>query len=245
MIRLHLAGLAGVVALAAACSLQDPTAATAKAVSRPAASPALRSLIGAKAWLNTSPPGPEDLRGKVVLVNFWTYSCINSLRPLPYLQAWAEKYKDRGLVVIGVHTPEFAFERDHANITRANTALGVTYPVVVDSDYRVWRAFGNQAWPGFYFLDGDGRVRRRILGEGDYANSERVLQQLLSEATGKPVTDPIQPVAGAGPQMAADFDHLRSPETYLGHAQATGFVSPGGFKRDAPSTYTTGTALDL
>ena len=160
-----------------------------------------RALLGAGPWLNTPPLGAKDLRGKVVLVNFWTYTCINSLRPLPYVRAWAAKYKDRGLVVIGVHTPEFGFERDIGNVRRAVGELGVSYPVVLDSDYAIWRAFDNQAWPAFYFIGADGRVRRQILGEGGYDQSERLLQTLLAEARGAPVVDAIVPVFGEAALM--------------------------------------------
>jgi thiol-disulfide isomerase/thioredoxin len=196
-----------------------------------------RSLLVASPWVNTPPLRAEDLRGKVVLVNFWTYSCINSLRPLPYVRAWASKYKDRGLVVIGVHTPEFGFEKDLANVRHAVAELGVTYPVVLDSDYATWNAFGNNAWPAFYFIGADGRVHRRLLGEGGYDQSERLLQKLLAEAQGAAVTDKIVPVAGQGSQAAPDWQHLGSEETYVGYAKAEGFASKGGFARDQARLY--------
>ncbi|HLZ84354.1 MAG TPA: redoxin family protein, partial [Caulobacteraceae bacterium] len=204
----------------------------------------LRSLGRGGPWLNGPPLGPEDLRGKVVLVNFWTYSCINSLRPLPYVRAWAAKYRDRGLVVIGVHTPEFAFEKDLANVRRAVAGLGVGYPVVLDSDFAIWRAFDNQAWPAFYFIGADGRVRGRRLGEEGYDQSERLIQKLLTEAHGKPVTDAIVPVAGSGPQAAPDRRDLSSEETYVGFAKATGFASDGGLKLDAARLYQAPRRLD-
>jgi thiol-disulfide isomerase/thioredoxin len=202
-----------------------------------AASYPKRELHGAKPWLNTAPLRAEDLKGKVVLVNFWTYSCINSLRPLPYVRAWAEKYKDRGLVVIGVHTPEFGFEKDLANVRTANAALGVDYPVVLDSDYAIWNAFGNQAWPGFYFIGADGRVRRQKLGEGDYDESERLIQKLLAEARRSPVSDSIAPIPGSGPQAAPDWEHIASPETYVGHDKARGFVSTPAIRKDHAVLY--------
>jgi thiol-disulfide isomerase/thioredoxin len=211
----------------------------------PALSRPQRSLLGARQWLNTQPLRAEDIRGKVVLVNFWTYSCINSLRALPYVRAWAEKYKDRGLVVIGVHTPEFAFEKDVANVRQASASLGVFYPVAIDSDYGIWRAFNNQAWPAFYFIGADGLVRHHVLGEGDYDQSERLIQQLLSEAKGAPVASDIVAVTGDGPQAAADERDLRSPETYIGYAQARNFASPDGVREDAPSLYRTVSALPL
>ena len=195
------------------------------------------SLLAGKEWLNTPRLRPQDLRGKVVLVNFWTYSCINSLRPLPYVREWARKYKDRGLVVVGVHTPEFGFEKDLTNVRRAVGDLGVGYPVVLDSDYATWRAYANEAWPAFYFIDAKGRVRDRKLGESGYEESERLLQKLLAEANGAPVTDPIVPIAGTGSQAAPDWANLDSGETYVGYAKATGFRSEGGLVRDKPRLY--------
>jgi len=203
------------------------------------------SLLGARQWLNTQALRAEDIRGKVVLVNFWTYSCINSLRALPYVRSWAEKYKDRGLVVVGVHTPEFGFEKDIANVSQATASLGVVYPVPLDSDYRIWRAFNNEAWPAFYFIGADGRVRHRMLGEGDYDKSERLIQQLLSEATGSPVTGDIVAISGKGAEAPADEPDLRTPETYVGHNQAANFASPGGVREDTPSLYRTVSALPL
>ncbi len=188
----------------------------AQAASEPALSAVQLSLLGARQWLNTQPLSAADLRGKVILVNFWTYSCINSLRALPYVRAWAEKYKDRGLVVIGVHTPEFAFEKDIANVRQATASLGVAYPVGTDSDYGIWRAFHNEAWPAFYFIGADGRVRHRMLGEGDYDKSERLIQQLLAEATGSPLAGDIVAISGKGVEAPADERDLRSPETYVG-----------------------------
>ncbi len=198
---------------------------------------ALGALRGKGPWLNSPPLRAENLHGKVVLVNFWTYSCINSLRPLPYVRAWASKYKNRGLVVIGVHTPEFGFEKDVANVRRALGELGVGYPVVLDSDYAIWRAFDNQAWPAFYFIGADGRVRGRVLGEGRYDESERLIQKLLSEAGGARVSDAVVPVVGTGPQAAPDWRDLGSEETYVGFAKAAGFASGGGLRADRPSLY--------
>lgn len=245
MIRVVLAWVAGVIALATAFIVLAPRFGPAQ--SAPASAPPLplRSVLGARQWLNTPPLRAQDLRGKVVLVNFWTYSCINSLRPLPYVRAWAAKYKDQGLVVIGVHTPEFGFEKDIGNIGRATASLGVAYPVAVDSDHGIWEAFSNQAWPAFYFIGADGRVRRQVLGEGGYDKSERLIQQLLSEAKGAPVAGGLVAVAGRGPQAAADDRNLRSPETYVGYAQAENFASPGGLRHDAPSLYRTTSALPL
>jgi thiol-disulfide isomerase/thioredoxin len=198
-----------------------------------------RQLLPAdhREWLNSAPLKAENLRGKVVLVNFWTYSCINSLRPLPYLRAWAKKYGDRGLVVIGVHTPEFGFEKDLGNVRRAVADLGVGYPVVLDSDYGIWNAYRNSAWPAFYFIDAKGRVRRQSLGEGGYDQSERLIQKLLSEASGAPVADALVEVAGVGPQAAPDWTDIASGETYVGYAKAEGFASEGGLRKDRPVVY--------
>ena len=195
----------------------------------------LARLAGAGPWVNASLS--PDLRGKVVLVNFWTYSCINSLRPLPYLRAWAEKYRDDGLVVIGVHAPEFGFERDLGKVRNATAELGVNYPVVLDRDLTVWRAFGNQGWPGFTFIDATGRVRDYRLGEGDYAESERLIQQLLAEAKGASVDKAITAVSGKGAQAAPDWAGLGSPETYIGYGQTRNFASPEGLGRDMPRQY--------
>jgi len=203
------------------------------------------SLLRARQWLNTQPLSAADLRGKVILANFWTYSCINSLRALPYVRAWAEKYKDRGLVVIGVHTPEFTFEKDIANVRQATASLGIAYPVGTDSDYAIWRAFHNEAWPAFYFIGADGRVRHRMLGEGDYDKSERLIQQLLSEASGSPAAGDIVAVSGKGAEAPADERDLRSPETYVGYTNATNFTSPGGARADAASLYRNVSALPL
>jgi thiol-disulfide isomerase/thioredoxin len=205
----------------------------------------LSALKSAKPWLNASPLGAADLRGKVVLVNFWTYSCINSLRPLPYLRAWAEKYRERGLVVIGVHAPEFGFEKDLANVRRAIAMNGVSYSVALDDDLTIWRAFGNEGWPGFYFIDADGRVRRHTVGEGGYAEAEKLIQRLLGEIDGAPGDQAIAEIPGEGAQAAPDWGNLRSPETYIGHAQARMFASPGGVRKDVSSSYAAPSALSL
>jgi thiol-disulfide isomerase/thioredoxin len=170
-------------------------------------------------------------------VNFWTYSCINSLRPLPYVRAWAKKYGDRGLVVIGVHTPEFGFEKDIANVRHALADLGVGYPVVLDSDYGIWGAYANSAWPAFYFVGADDQVHRRTLGEGGYDQSERLIQALLSKARHAPVTDAIVPIAGVGAQAAPDWKDLGSAETYVGYAKAQGFASDRDLKHDLARVY--------
>jgi cytochrome c biogenesis protein CcdA/thiol-disulfide isomerase/thioredoxin len=226
---------------ASAASNTAALATPAQAQTPPAAPP----LFGTTQWLNSVPLTAESVRGKVVLVNFWTYSCINCLRSLPYVRAWAEKYKDQGLVVIGVHTPEFAFEKDIGNVRKAATSLGVTYPIAIDNDYAVWRSFNNQAWPARYFIDAKGRTRHHEFGEGGYDQSERLIQQLLAEAKGAPVTASIGAISGTGPQAAPDERNLRSGETYVGYKQASNFASPGGIREDASNLYRSVSALPL
>jgi thiol-disulfide isomerase/thioredoxin len=230
---------------AAAPARKEPMMTMGPAAQGSALSAPLASLLTAPKWLNTEPLRTEDLRGKVVLVNFWTFTCVNWLRTFPYVRAWAEKYKDRGLVVVGVHTPEFNIEKDFANVTRAAAALGVGYPVGTDNDFAIWRAFDNYAWPAYYFIGADGRVRHRVLGEGHYEQSERWIQELLSEAGGAPVTGAPVTVSPEGPEVAADEENLESPETYVGHAKARGFVSSGGIREDVPSLYRPGAMLPL
>ena len=198
----------------------------------------LPPLDGAVEWINSPPLSREALRGKVVLVDFWTYSCVNCLRSLPYVRAWADKYRDRGLVVIGVHTPEFAFEKVPANVRKAVSDLQVGHPVAVDSDWRIWRAFSNEYWPAHYVVDAQGRIRHHHFGEGSYEESERVIQKLLAEAGAKDVPQDRIAVAASGVQAAADMGDVRSPETYLGYARAQSFASPGGAVRDAVHDYT-------
>jgi thiol-disulfide isomerase/thioredoxin len=176
----------------------------------------------------------------VVLVDFWTYSCINCLRSLPYVKAWAEKYKSQGLVVIGVHTPEFAFEKDPGNVRKALHDLGISYPVAVDSDHAIWRAFANQYWPAEYFIDSQGRIRFHNFGEGDYDRSEQVIRELLAEAHGQPVAGGVAKVDARGVSAQADAADVASPETDIGYEQQANFVSPGGAVLDTPHAYTAG-----
>ncbi|MFC3207729.1 cytochrome c biogenesis protein DipZ [Aquamicrobium soli] len=198
------------------------------------------SLGGAIEWLNSPPLTPQALKGKVVLVDFWTYSCINCLRALPYVRAWADKYKDQGLVVIGVHTPEFAFEKNVDNVRKAAADLGVTYPVAIDNNYTVWRAFNNQYWPAHYFIDAEGRIRHHHFGEGEYDQSERVIQQLLAEANGKPMSGDLVSVKATGAEAASDWNEVASPETYVGYSRAENFISPGGAVSDEAHAYSVG-----
>jgi thiol-disulfide isomerase/thioredoxin len=193
-------------------------------------------LDGAIGWLNSAPLTAKSLRGKVVLVDFWTYTCINSLRPLPYIRAWADKYKEAGLVVIGVHTPEFSFEKERANVDTAVRNLKVAFPVAIDSDYRIWNSIGNQYWPALYFMDGKGRVRHHYFGEGAYAEAERVLQELLKENGAAGVDEGTVQVAGQGIE-APPGPTIGSPETYVGYRQAERFASSAQLARDVARAY--------
>ncbi|MBN9047173.1 MAG: cytochrome c biogenesis protein DipZ [Rhizobiales bacterium] len=199
------------------------------------------SLSGAVEWLNSPPLTAASLRGKVVLVDFWTYSCINCLRALPYVKAWARKYKAQGLVVIGVHAPEFAFEKNIDNVKKAVARLGITYPVAIDNNYAIWKAFNNEYWPAHYFIDAKGYIRHHHFGEGDYAGSERVIQQLLAEADGKPAAGGIVKVNATGAEAASDTNDMESPETYIGYERAENFISDGGTVLDAAHAYSVGT----
>jgi cytochrome c biogenesis protein CcdA/thiol-disulfide isomerase/thioredoxin len=205
----------------------------------------LPALSGAVAWLNSPPLTATALRGKVVLIDFWTYSCINCLRALPYVKSWYERYRAQGLVVIGVHAPEFAFEKDAENVTRAVRDLGITYPVALDNDYAIWKAFDNQYWPAHYFIDAQGRIRGHHFGEGDYAGSELLIRRLLSEAGATHLPAAAQAIQGTGVQAASSAPAVNSPETYLGYARAANFASVGGVVRDEPNSYAAPGALRL
>jgi thiol-disulfide isomerase/thioredoxin len=181
---------------------------------------------GATGWLNSSLLTPEGLAGKVVLVDFWTYTCINWLRTLAFVHAWSEKYRDRGLVVIGVHTPEFPFEREVDNVREAVEALRVEYPVALDSDYGVWSAFANRYWPAVYLADAEGRIRYHHFGEGDYDEREWMIQHLLREAQSEAIDEQLVSVAAEGLEAQADWTNLRSPETYLGYAKGSTSTLP-------------------
>jgi thiol-disulfide isomerase/thioredoxin len=185
----------------------------------------LPSLGGATGWLNTEPLTPESLRGQPVVVQFWTFTCINWIRTLPYVRTWSEKYRDHGLVVLGVHTPEFDVERDVESIRQAAAAMGIDYPIAIDSDYAIWSAFANRYWPALYFVDSDGRIRHHRFGEGDYEYSEVVIQLLLGAATAD-VSRELASVDPTGVEAAADWDHLRSPETYIGYERGPSFDAP-------------------
>jgi hypothetical protein len=189
------------------------------------------SLGGATEWLNSEPLGPAELRGRVVLVNFWTWTCINWLRQEPYVRAWSQAYRDDGLVLIGVHTPEFSFEHDIDGVRRATRERAIDYPVAIDNDYEVWEAFANRYWPALYFVDAEGIIRDQHFGEGRYEQSERVIQRLLG------VERELASVEGVGVEAQADWDHLRTPETYLGYGRGERFASPDGAALDERRAY--------
>jgi thiol-disulfide isomerase/thioredoxin len=197
----------------------------------------LASLERADDWLNSPPLTAPALRGKVVLIDFWTYTCINWLRTLPYVRAWDEKYRSRGLVVIGVHAPEFAFEKNMNNVRWAVKELRVGHPVAVDNEHVIWRAFRNQYWPALYFIDAQGRVRHQHFGEGSYEQSEMIIQRLLNEAGAGGIGDDLVSVDARGLEVAADWGSLKSPENYVGYERTQNFASPGGAMLDKPRMY--------
>jgi thiol-disulfide isomerase/thioredoxin len=205
----------------------------------------LPSFRGATAWINSPPLTAADLRGKVVLVEFWTYTCVNWRRTLPYVSAWAEKYKDKGLIVIGVHTPEFSFEKDVTNVREATKEIGIKFPVAVDSGYAIWGAFYNQYWPALYFVDAQEHIRHHQFGEGDYAQSEAIIQQLLTQAGNSGVSREVASVVASGAQAAADWQDLKSPETYVGYERSETFASPGGARLDESRVYARPVRLEL
>ncbi|BBU29623.1 cytochrome C biogenesis protein DipZ [Burkholderia sp. THE68] len=250
----------GAMMMSANANRDDSAPAMMRASTEPPKSPnpaplpvegALPPLDGAVQWINSPPLTKEALRGKVVLLDVWTYSCINCLRTLPYLKSWAQKYRDQGLVVIGVHAPEFAFERNVDNVKKAVHDLGIDYPVAIDNNFAIWRALNNQYWPAHYFVDAQGNIRYHHFGEGDYAHSEHVIQQLLAEAghgappalamTAKAGDDAI----GQGAMLQADNADMRSPETYIGYERAEQFMSPGGEAPDRLHDYAAPKSLDV
>jgi thiol-disulfide isomerase/thioredoxin len=205
----------------------------------------LPSFGGATAWLNSPPLTAAGLRGKVVLVEFWTYSCINWRRQLPYVRAWAEKYKDQGLVVIGVHTPEFPFEKDIDNVRWAAKDMRVANPIAMDNDYAIWHAFANEYWPALYFVDTRGRIRHHQFGEGEYEQSELVIQQLLADAGVSGIHRGLISVDARGAEAAADWGSLQSQENYVGYGRTENFASPGGAKANKSHVYALPTQLKL
>jgi thiol-disulfide isomerase/thioredoxin len=205
----------------------------------------LPSLRNATAWLNSDPLTASGLRGKVVLVEFWTYSCINWRRQLPYVRAWAEKYKDQGLVVIGVHAPEFSFEKHVDNVRQAAKEMRIDYPIALDNDHAVCRDFNNEYWPALYFVDAQGRIRHHQFGEGEYEQSERIIQQLLAEAGGSGFSHELVSLDPQGAEVGADWNDLRSAENYVGYERTENFASPGGARPDKPLSYTVPARLKL
>jgi thiol-disulfide isomerase/thioredoxin len=205
----------------------------------------LPGFDGATGWLNSPPLTATDVEGKVVLVDFWTYTCINWLRTLAYVRAWAEKYHDRGLVTVAVHTPEFPFEQDVENVRQAAKDMTIEYPIAIDSDYAVWRAFSNHYWPAVYIADAQGHIRHHQFGEGRYEECERVIQRLLRETGVEGVDDALVSVVADGFEAQADWTNLASPETYLGYEQTQNFASPGAVAFDEPRTYVAPDSLRL
>jgi thiol-disulfide isomerase/thioredoxin len=196
------------------------------------------TLAGATEWLNSDPLAPTDLAGKVVIINFWTYTCINWLRTLPYIRAWANAYAEHGLVVVGVHTPEFGVEHDVDNVRRAIRDMGIEYPVAIDNDYAVWNTFANEYWPALYIADHEGRIRHHHFGEGGYEKSEAITRHLLADAGPAELPDDLAPAEARGIELAADLHNVRSFETYVGFERSAGFASPEGIAYDDPQMYT-------
>jgi thiol-disulfide isomerase/thioredoxin len=230
------------LAVALAAGPRNPTLASRLPVERE-----MPSIAGATGWLNSPSLTTAGLRGRVVLVDIWTYTCINWLRTLPYVRAWAEKYKDQGLLVIGVHSPEFPFEKDIGNVRRSAKQMRIDYAIAVDSEHAVWRAFENQYWPALYLVDAKGRIRFHQFGEGEYERTEKAIQQLLAEAgaggAGRDLA--VASVAGQGIEAAADWRDLKSPENYLGSDRTENFSSPGGAARGERRVFVVPTRLSL
>jgi len=232
--------------LAAVLTMASSTASPqASPPTSPSARTELASLGGASEWLNSKPLTAAELRGKVVLIEFWTYTCINWLRTMPYVRAWQQRYKGQGLVVIGVHSPEFPFERDLDNVRRAAREMNVGYPIAVDNDFSVWGAFDNQYWPALYLFDAQGRIRHRQFGEGEYERTERIIQQVLAESGSAGVSHDLVSVDGRGAEAAPDWDNLKSPENYLGNERTENFASPGGAKEGVHRVYALPARLKL
>jgi thiol-disulfide isomerase/thioredoxin len=237
--------VAALAALVASIAIPIASPMRTSAEDKSMVSDTLPSLAGAVEWLNSRPLNWTALRGKVVLVQFWTYTCVNWLRTLPYVRAWAEKYKDKGLVVIGVHTPEFPFEKNVDNVRRAIREMGIEYPVAIDSTYAIWNAFGNEYWPALYFIDARGRNRHHHFGEGDYEQSERVIHQLLVEAGNRSIGNGLVSVDPRGLEVAADWDDVRSAESFLGYQYSENFASAAGTVADKRQVYAIPARLGL
>jgi thiol-disulfide isomerase/thioredoxin len=203
------------------------------------------SLGGSTGWLNSQPLTLTGLHGKVVLVDFWTYTCINWRRTLPYIRAWAAKYKDQGLVVVGVHTPEFSFEHIAANVDNASREMNISYPIAMDDNYSVWQAFGNEYWPALYIIDAHGKIRHHQFGEGGYQESEKIIHQLLTEAGAKGISSELVSVDAQGAEAPADWGNLQSGENYVGYGRTQNFTSPEGPAADRAKVYTPPAKLTL
>ena len=206
---------------------------------------AMPDLDGAIGWLNSAPFSRKSLRGKVVLINFWTYTCINSLRPMPYLRNWAAKYNDAGFVLIGVHTPEFSFEHEQTNVENAVRNLNISFPVAIDSNSKIWQSFNNQYWPAQYLVDAKGRIRYHHFGEGDYGQIERAIEELLKENGAVAFASDELGVSGVGVEAAPDWADSRSPETYVGYRQAENFASPERLHKDSTEVFSAPARLSL
>jgi thiol-disulfide isomerase/thioredoxin len=202
-------------------------------------------LTGATGWLNSQPLIEAELHGKVVLIDFWTYTCINWRRTLPYISSWAGKYRDQGLIVIGVHAPEFSFEHNAGNISAAAKEMKISYPIAIDDNYAIWHAFGNEYWPALYIIDAQGRIRHHQFGEGGYEESEKIIQQLLAEAGAKDVSRGLVSVDARGAETAADWQNLQSSENYVGYGRTQNFMSPGGAASDRDEVYAAPVKLTL
>jgi thiol-disulfide isomerase/thioredoxin len=241
-----------VAALASGCGSKSgptaPVAPPAPAAKSPPVATADREMpefVTGSTWLNSPPLTTAGLRGKVVVVDFWTYSCINCLRAMPYINAWYSRYRDSGLVIVGAHSPEFGFEKDEANVRMAIAKFKIEYPVVLDNDFALWKAYKNRFWPAHYFIDASGTIRSHHYGEGKYAESEHTIRELLTEAGVTNLPPPIDAAAGEGVSAAADSANLKSRETYLGHARGANFQSPGSFARDTVKDYQLPPAMTL
>lgn len=231
--------LSGTIAV---CSSNDKTM---KPTTNISADRALASLTKATAWINSQPLTERDLKRKVVLIDVCTYTCINWLRTLPFIRAWDKKYKSKGLVVIGVHTPEFSFEEDIANVQQAVKDMNIAYPIAMDNNYEIWSGFSNQYWPALYLIDGKGKIRYYKFGEGDYQQIEEVIQQLLKEAGATNIVNTTVSVDATGVEVPADWANLRSPENYLGYERTENFASPGGPRKESRHDYTFPSSLSL
>jgi thiol-disulfide isomerase/thioredoxin len=218
---------------------------TASAKTRSGVRGELASLLRAATWLNAQPLTAAELDRKVVLVDFWTYSCINWRRQLPYVRAWAEKYKDHGLLVVGAHTPEFSFEKNVDNVRWAAKDMRIDYPIAMDNDRAIWHAFNNEYWPALYFVDAKGHIRHHIFGEGRYEQSEIVIQRLLAEAGNSGIPNGLVSVDANGAEAAADWSELGSGENYVGYGRTENFASPGGIKADKAHVYAVAGQLRL